>query len=361
MRHHISNRKTDHIKICATQDVESGRTNGLEDVCLIHCSIPETDMDEVDTSSDFAGHTLSFPFIIEAITGGTFHAKHINQRLAAVAEKLQVAMGVGSQRIALENPTFAHSFRIVRETAPSAFLIANIGAPQLAMGYGVENARKAVDMISANALAIHLNAVQESVQPEGELVAKGVLDKMREIAKHVGVPVIAKETGAGISAEDAVKLEAAGVSCIDVAGVGGTDWARVEGYRNRRGKKTFRMKMLHGWGISTAASLIEVTQSTKLKAIASGGIRDGLQIAKSVALGASAAGLARPLLGPAMASRHAVEEVIRTIHREFRMAMFLTGSKTVSDLKEAPLVILGDTNHWLSQRGFDTTRYARRK
>jgi len=172
--------------------------------------------------------------------------------------------------------------------------------------------------------------------------------------------VIVKETGAGISAESAGKLEALGVSGIDVAGVGGTDWAKVESYRGSRGKKGSSEAFL-GWGIPTAASLVEVTQSTKLTAIASGGVRDGLQIAKSIALGASAAGLARPLLAPAMRSRHAVEKAIQAIHRELRTAMFLTGSRTMGDLQGAPLVIAGDTYHWLSQRGFDTTRYAKRR
>jgi len=356
----ISYRKADHIRICSTRKVESERSTGFEDVHLIHRSVPEINMEEVDTSCTFMGHRLLLPLIIEAMTGGASPAKKINQRLAAAAQVLQVAMGVGSQRIALENPTFEASFRIVRETAPEAFLIANIGAPQLAMGYGSEEARKAIEMISANALAIHVNTVQESVQPEGEPIAKGVINKVREIVKQVDVPVIVKETGAGISAEDAARLEAAGVSGIDVGGVGGTDWAKVEAYRKSSGKKESRSQVFYGWGVPTATSLIEVTQSTKLTAIASGGIRDGLQVAKSIAMGASAAGLARPLLNPAMKSHQAVEKTIRVIHRELKTGMFLTGSRTIGDLQRAPLVIAGDTYHWLTQRGFDTTKYARR-
>ncbi len=356
----ISDRKADHIRICATRNVESERSTGFEDVHLVHRSVPEINMDEVNTSCAFMGHRLLLPLIIEAMTGGAHPAEQINQRLASAAQLLQVAMGVGSQRIALENPAFEGSFRIVRETAPDAFLIANIGASQLAIGYGPEEAKKAVEMISANALAIHVNTAQECAQPEGEPMAKGVIDKISEIVKQVEVPVIVKETGAGISAEDAVKLERAGVRGIDVAGVGGTDWARVEGYRKSSGKREARSQIVLGWGIPTAASLIEVTQSTKLTTVASGGIRDGLQIAKSIALGSSAAGLARPLLKPALKSHQAVEKAIRVIHRELKTAMFLTGSKTITDLQAAPLVITGHTYHWLSQRGFDTARYARR-
>jgi len=357
----ISHRKIDHIKICATRNVESGRTNGLEDILLVHRSLPEIDMEDVDTSCIFMGHRLSLPFVIEAITGGTRQAERINQRLAAAAEKLQVAMGVGSQRIAIENSALERSFRIVRETAPSAFLIANIGAPQLVAGYGPEEAKKAIEMISANALAIHLNTVQETIQPEGEPMAEGVIDKIREIARQVNVPVIVKETGAGISAEEAVRLKAVGVSAIDVAGVGGTDWARVEGYRNNGRVKKSGMKLFFGWGISTAASIVEVKQTTDLTTIASGGIRDGVQIAKAVALGASGAGAARPLLSAALSSFVSVEQVIRTISEEVKTAMFLTGSKTVADLRQVPLVIFGNTHHWLTERGFDTEEYARRK
>jgi len=358
---HISDRKADHIRICATRNVESRRSTGFEDVHLVHRSLPEMNMDEVNTSCAFMGHQLLLPLIIEAMTGGAPPAERINQRLAAAAQHLQLAMGVGSQRIALENPAFEASFRVVRETAPDAFLLANIGAPQLAKGYGPDEAKKAVEMISANALAIHVNTAQECAQLEGEPLAKGVIDKISKIVKQVGVPVIVKETGAGISVEDAVRLERVGVSCIDVAGVGGTDWARVESYRKGSGRKESRNQLFHGWGIPTAASLVEVIQSTKLIAIASGGVRDGLQIAKSITLGASAAGLARPLLRPAMKSRQAVEKAIRVVHRELKTAMFLTGSKTITDLQGAPLVITGDTYHWLSQRGFDTRRYARRE
>lgn len=356
----ISHRKADHIKICSTKNVESERPTGFEDIHIVHRSVPEIDMTEIDTSSTFFGHRLSLPLLIEAITGGTHPAIQINRRLAEAAQSLQVAMGVGSQRIALENSAFEASFRIVREAAPDAFLIANIGAPQLAMGYGPEEARKAVEMISANALAIHVNVVQESVQPEGEPLAKGVVGKIREIVREVDVPVIVKETGAGISGEDAARLESAGVSAVDVAGVGGTDWARVESYREGLAKKPSRSRIFCGWGIPTAASLVEVTQSTKLTAIASGGIRDGLQVAKAIALGAAAAGLARPLLKPAMRSSREVEKRIGIIHRELRTAMFLTGSKTVGDLQKAPVVVVGNTHHWLTQRGFDTARYARR-
>jgi len=357
---HISHRKIDHIKICSTKKVESERPTGFEDVHLIHQSIPEMNIEEVDTSCTFMGHRLMLPLVIEAMTGGASPAEKINRRLAEAAQALKVAMGVGSQRIALENPAFEASFRVVRESAPDAFLIANIGAPQLAMGYGPDEAKKAVEMITADALAIHVNITQECVQPEGEPMAKGVMSKIREIVKELHVPVIVKETGAGISAESAGKLEGLGVSGIDVAGVGGTDWAKVESYR-RSSRKRASSDVFLGWGIPTAASLVEVTQSTKLTAIASGGIRDGLQIAKSIALGASAAGLARPLLTPAMESHGAVEKVIRAIHRELRTAMFLTGSKTIRDLQCAPLVIAGYTYHWLGQRGFDTTRYAKRR
>jgi isopentenyl-diphosphate delta-isomerase len=357
----ISNRKIDHIRICSAKNVESERPTGFEDIYLIHRSLPEINMDEVDTSCCFMGHRLLMPLVIEAMTGGAPPTTRINQRLARAAEALKVAMGVGSQRIALENPAFEDSFRVVRKSAPDAFLIANIGAPQLAMGYGVEEARRAVEMIEANALAIHVNAAQECVQPEGEPTARGVMSKIEEIAKNLHVPVIVKETGAGISGEEAAKLEALGVSAIDVGGVGGTDWAKVESYRKPARRTTSGIRIFHGWGIPTAASLIEVTQSTKMTTIASGGIRNGLQIAKSIALGASAAGLARPLLAAALRSHNAVARAISAIQWELKVTMFLTGSRTIADLQSVPLVITGDMYHWLTQRGFDTMRYAKRR
>ncbi|MFQ6076692.1 MAG: type 2 isopentenyl-diphosphate Delta-isomerase, partial [Candidatus Bathyarchaeia archaeon] len=231
---HTSERKSSHIYICAEMNVQAKSIKtGFDDAILVHRALPDLSLKEIDVSVEFFGKKLSAPIIIEAMTGGTEEAAMINATLAQAAENLDIAMGVGSQRVAIEHPRHSPTFRIVREEAPHAFLISNLGAPQLAEGYGLREAERAVEMIDADALAIHLNPLQEAVQPDGDTCYRGVSEKIRMLSESLSVPVIVKETGAGIAAEEAKLLESLGVKGIDVGGAGGTSWAAVEHYRAR--------------------------------------------------------------------------------------------------------------------------------
>jgi len=255
------------------------------------------------------------------------------------------------------------TFSVARKKAPNAFLIANLGGPQLTKGYGVKEAQKAIDMIEADALAIHLNPLQEAVQPEGETNYKGITEKIGEIVKGLDVPVIVKETGAGIAAEEAETLEAIGIAGIDVAGAGGTSWAAVEYYRAKeRGDQSGRMlgEALWDWGIPTAISLVEVVQSVTLPVIASGGIRSGEDVAKAVALGASLTGIACPALTPALKGTEEVKETLNLMVDHLKSIMFLVGADSVEELKTSPLVLTGKTADWLRARGFKPEVYAKK-
>jgi isopentenyl-diphosphate delta-isomerase len=356
-------RKLNHIKICLHKKVNSLSDAGFEDVHLVHKALPELDKDEIDLRLKLFGHDLNAPIVIEPITGGTPTAAKINAVLAETAEKFGVAMGVGSQRAGIENPKLAYTYSIARKKASTTLLFANIGCAQLVAGYGIKEARTAVEMIDADALFIHLNPLQELTQFEGETRFHGVLAKIGELVDEIDVPVIVKETGAGISREVAQALESVGVKGVDVAGVGGTSWAAVEYYRAKEVGDKLRMRLgetFWNWGIPTAVSIVEVAKSTKLTVIASGGIRNGLHIAKSIALGAQASGLARPLLQSAAKGREALEEELLTKIEELKAAMFLTGSKNIDELKRSPVVITGSTLNWLQQRGFNVEDYAGR-
>ena len=357
-------RKLSHINICLKNDVQARDVStGFEDVLLIHKALPGISAKDVDTTTDFFGHRISAPILIESMTGGVKEAAKINAALAEAAEILGLPMGVGSQRAAIEDPSLAYTYKIARERAPNAFLIANLGASQLTSGYGLAEARKAVDMIDANALAFHLNPLQEAVQPEGERNYEGVLPKIEKIADALSIPIIVKETGAGIAAEEAESIEDAGIEGIDVGGAGGTSWAAVEYYRAVELKDRMHERLgksFWDWGIPTAVSVVETHLSTNLKVIASGGVRTGIDVAKAIALGSDAAGLALPLLKPASDGTEGVVEVLQTLIEELKNAMFLTGSKTIPDLKNSPIVIIGKTAEWLRARGFDIGSYARR-
>lgn len=358
------NRKAEHIRISLNEDVQARRaTTGFEDALLVHRALPEINRDKISLATEVFGHKFSAPVIVGAITGGTQEAARINTSIAEAVDELGLGMGVGSQRAAIENPRLESTFRIVRKKAPKAFLMANIGAPQLAQGYGLKEAEKAVEMIEADALAIHLNPLQEAVQPEGEASYAGVLGKIERIAEKLQVPIIIKETGAGISAEVAKQLEQAGVKGIDVSGVGGTSWAAVERYRATAAKDVSRQLLgesFWDWGIPTAASLVEVIQSTKLMTVASGGVRTGTHVAKALALGASLASMSTPILRPATTSSQEVKKALSYCVEELRNTMFLVGARSVDELKRVPVVILGKTSEWLEKRGFKTATYARR-
>ena len=358
-------RKSDHLRICLEEEVNARNvTTGFEEIFLVHRALPEINRDDVNLSTRLFGHEFSAPIIVEGITGGTLKALKINASIAEAVERLGLGMGVGSQRAALEDSTLEKTFTIAREKAPNAFLIANIGGPQLAKGYSLQDLRRAVEMIDADALAIHLNPLQEAVQPEGETTYRGILESIRRVARDLEVPVIVKETGAGISAEDAKMLEAAGVAGIDVSGAGGTSWAAVEYHRaKRRGNESSRRlgEVLWDWGIPTAVSLVETVQSVSVPVIASGGIRSGNDAAKAIALGASLVGLASPVLAPALKGAEEVEGLLNDMIDQLRNVMFLVGADSVEALRSVPLVLTGKTAEWLRARGFEPDLYARRR
>jgi len=357
-------RKTEHIRICLEEDVKAKRiTTGFEDVFLIHRALPEINQKDIDLSTQVFGHTFSAPLIITGITGGTEKAFKINAAIAEAVEELGIGMGVGSQRAALENPKLERTYSIVRKKAPNAFILANIGASQIKKERSLIQAKKAIAMISADALAIHLNPLQEAVQPEGETDYAGVLQKISELTGSLDVPVIVKETGAGISAEDAKKLLEAGGSGVDVAGAGGTSWAAVEYYRAKQrgdisGQEVGRD--LWDWGIPTVVSLVEVVQSVSVPVIASGGVRTGSDVAKALALGAALAGFAAPVLGPSLKDSDEVRRRIELVIRQLRTVMFLVGASSIERLKAVPVVVTGRTAEWLQARGFNLKNYAGR-
>jgi isopentenyl-diphosphate delta-isomerase len=360
----IKGRKSDHLEICLEENVQARRvTTGFEEIYLLHRALPEVERSKVDTSANVFRHKFSAPLIVESITGGVEKATKINVAIANAVEKLGLGMGVGSQRAAIEDPKLEQTFSVARKEAPTAFLIANIGGAQLVGGYGVKEARKAVKMLEADALAIHLNPLQEAIQPEGETGYTGLLGKIEEVVHALDVPIIVKETGAGIAAEDAKRLELVGVAAVDVAGAGGTSWAAVEHYRARRLGDEFHERLgeaFWDWGVPTAASLIETTQCVRTPVIASGGIRSGIDMAKAMALGASLAGMAHPILDPAVHGAEEVEKKLQLIIEELRNAMFLVGAKSIQKLARAPAIVTGKMAEWLVMRGFEPQRYARR-
>jgi len=356
-------RKQRHINVALEENVMADVGTGFGDISLIHRALPGIDLKEVKTGTLLFGRRLSAPLIISAITGGTQQAREINGNLASVAEEFRLGIGVGSQRIALEDPSTENTFNIVRELAPSALVMGNIGCPQLSLGWGVGEAQRCVDMIEADALAIHMNPLQEAIQVKGETSYRGILSKVREIVDEVDVPVVMKETGCGVAFEDAVKMEEAGVKGLDVSGVGGTSWAAVEHHIAKEVGDSGREilgQSLWNWGIPTAVSVVETSQSTRLKIIASGGIRTGADMAKAIALGADAVGMAKPFLEKAVKGPDALREHINQILLEFKTVMFLTGASSVEDLKRARVVIMGRTAQWLQDRGFDLEKYALR-
>ena len=358
------NRKAEHIRICLDEKAQARKTTaGFEDVQFIHRALPEVDKAKIDLSTTVFGHKFSAPLIVGAMTGGTAEATRINLAIAEAVETLQLGMGVGSQRVAIENPKLEETFTIARKKAPTAFLIANIGGIQLVHGCGVKEVKKAVEMIDADAVAIHLNALHETVQPEGQTNFKGVLAKICEIAGEIGKPVIVKETGAGIAAEDAKKLEKAGVKAIDVSGAGGTSFAAVEYYRTTRQGNSLRhflSDIFWDWGIPTVASLAETTQTVKIPVIASGGVRNGTDIAKALALDACLASVCQPVLQAAAKGAKDAEKMLSFLIEELRNVMFLVGAETVQKLAKTPIVVTGKTAEWLKTRGFNVEDYAKR-
>ena len=350
----IKQRKREGIEIPLNNDVQAKTTSTyLEYVKLIHNALPELDYDEIDISTTFLKRKFSAPLIIDSMTGGAPEAARINGRLGELAEKYGFAMGLGSQRAGLESKQLAETYSIARKNAPSAFLIANIGGAQLAKGLTIENIKKIIDMIQADALVIHLNPLQELIQPEGEPKYKGVFSKISEISGDLDVPVIVKEVGAGISKEVAVKLEVAGVSAINVAGAGGTSWAGVEKLRaeaSNNDLKTHLGEIFWDWGIPTAASLVEVKKTVKVPIIASGGLRNGMEMAKCIVLGASMCAMAYPFLLKAAESKEQLFNFADTVIAELKSTMFLIGAMNLSVLKSSRYILTGPLADQVSNR-----------
>ncbi len=333
------NRKADHLRICLEEDIEFRQnTNGLEKYHFQHCCLPELALEEIDLSTSFLGKALGAPLLVSSMTGGTELAKLVNWRLAEVAEAYQLAMGVGSGRVILENPEVIPSFA-VRSIAPTIPLFANIGAVQLNYGYGVEQCQKLVDILEADALILHINPLQECIQPKGDTNFRGLLTKITQLASKLPVPIIAKEVGNGISGVMAAKLVEAGIAAIDVAGAGGTSWAKVEGERAENPLQARLGETFRDWGIPTAECLVQVRATMPtIPLIASGGLRNGLEVGKTIALGADLAGLALPFLKAATDSTQAIEDLVEVLMAELRTTMFCIGSANLSELRQTKLI-----------------------
>jgi isopentenyl-diphosphate Delta-isomerase len=334
----ITERKSDHIRINLDEDVKSGLTTGLERFRFVHQALPELNLEEVDLSQELFGKQLAAPILISSMTGGTKEAAAINRILAQAAQETGIAMGVGSQRAALEQAELADTFR-VRHLAPDVLLFANLGAVQLNYGYGIDECRRAVDMIEADALILHLNALQEALQPEGDTQFAGLISKIEGICKSLPVPVIAKEVGWGFSARAAHMLAEAGVSAIDVAGAGGTSWSQVEMHRATDERQARLAAAFVDWGIPTADSILFVRQAAPvLKIIASGGLRTGIDITKCMALGAVLGGMAGPFLKAAVKSIQTTVQTIQEVKREIQVCMFAAGAADLGALGQNMLI-----------------------
>lgn len=315
----ISERKRSHLEICRKENVEFDKSAGFDSLELRHNALPECDLSEIDVSCELLGKKLSAPLMISAMTGGVGEGEKINKELAALAQKLGLGFGVGSQRAAIEDAKLARTYE-VRDVAPDVLLLGNLGLAQFVVGYGEKEAEAAMEMIDADALAIHLNAAQEAAQPEGDTNWKGGLEAIRKLK----VPVVAKEVGAGINGDVGARLESVGVKAIDVGGAGGTSWTKVEHYR---GAGT----SLSEWGLPTAQCLLE-NRDRKIPLIATGGVRSGQDVAKAIVLGATACGMALPVLRAWYEGR--AEDYLKSVIEELKKVMFLTGCQNLAELRE---------------------------
>ncbi|MDX1631754.1 MAG: type 2 isopentenyl-diphosphate Delta-isomerase [Thermoanaerobaculia bacterium] len=325
-------RKAEHIELALEERMQN-RERFFDRLRFDHVALPELDRSHIDLSTEFLDKPLRAPLLISCMTGGTEEAARINRNLARAAESTGVALGVGSQRKALEDPSQVSTFQ-VRDQAPGIPLLANLGAVQLNYGYGIEECRRAVEMIEADALVFHLNALQEAIQPEGQCDFSSLLPKIGTVAAELEVPVIAKEIGCGLDRATGEALVAQGVRILDSAGRGGTSWARIEGARSADAS----LGDLFGeWGIPTPTAIRELREIPGVTVIGSGGLRTGLHAAKALALGADLVGMAQPFLEPALESPEAVGERIRRILTELEVAMFCLGCRRPSDLRLQPL------------------------
>jgi isopentenyl-diphosphate delta-isomerase len=344
-----SSRKLDHIKH-ALQSGQSG-DHGFEDVKFVHHSLPDISVSDVNLNTTIGGLSLSSPIIVNAMTGGAAETYRVNQELAIVAKEKGLAMAVGSQMAAIKNPDYAYTYKVVREENPKGVIFANLGSEA-----SIDQARRAIEMIEANALQIHLNVVQELVMPEGDRSFKGALQRIEKIVNQLACPVVVKEVGFGISREAAQQLASIGVKVIDIGGFGGTNFASIE---NRRRDLPFYS--FNDWGIKTVPSLIEVTQEAGIDVISSGGIQTPLDIMKSMVLGAKATGMA----GFFLKQLHelGLEQLcvlVDSYHDQLKSMMCALGIENIMQTSRVPVVISGESYHWLTQRGIDLSHYAQR-
>ncbi|NHK30096.1 MAG: type 2 isopentenyl-diphosphate Delta-isomerase [Asgard group archaeon] len=354
----ITKRKQDHIDICLnfTSEIEMNKTTGFEDIHFIPKALPDIDFDDINLSTKFLNHEFKYPIFISSITGGTKKAKKINENLAKLAKRFGIGIGVGSQRAAIEDNLEINSFTIVRDFAPNAFVAANLGAIQFNNNFTMNHAKEAIKMINANALILHLNPLQEVIQPEGDRNFDNLTEKIVELNKKLNHPLIIKEVGSGISFEIVKTLIDNKIAVVDIAGAGGTSWSQIEAIRaEQQGqiKQQKTGKLFKNWGIPTAVSTAEVaTLRDQIEIISSGGIRNGLQAAKALSLGANLVGIGLPLacLASSGTEKQLIDWMEQFIH-ELKTAMFLIGVPTVEDLLLAPLVVTGKTLEWINSRG----------
>jgi isopentenyl-diphosphate delta-isomerase len=337
----IETRKSDHIRINLEEDVRSELSTGLENYQFVHEALPEIDLDDINLGLELFGRKLEAPILISSMTGGTQQATAINRSLAEASQSARVALGVGSQRAALERPELRETFRM-RDFAPDALIFANLGAVQLNYGYSADQCMRAVELIQADALYLHLNSLQEAIQPEGDTRFAGLAKKIEAVCRGLPVPVVVKEVGWGISSRSARILADAGVAAIDVAGAGGTSWSQVEMHRIQDESRSRVARAFRGWGIPTSESIGMVRRAApELKIIASGGLQDGVDIAKCIALGAEMGGMAGKYLKAATQSSEAVLQLIYEIRTQIRICMFGVGAVNLQALRQAQLVYTG--------------------
>jgi isopentenyl-diphosphate delta-isomerase len=331
----LGRRKKRHIEVCLDENVDYVRlTTGFERFTLPYRALPDTDLASIDTSTTLFGRDLAGPLLIGAMTGGTELAATVNRNLARAAGVLGIGLMLGSQRIMLEQPETSPSFE-VRDVAPDILLVGNLGVAQLLEGYGSAELRQVVEHVSADALALHTNPLQEALQERGDTDFRGAARRLAEVVPTLGFPVLLKEVGHGISARVAKEAAAAGVAAIDVAGAGGTSWAKVE-QLVRYGE--VRFPELAEWGTPTVTALLETRLALPdMTLIASGGVRSGLDIAKAIAMGATACAVARPLLRPALESAEAVVAVLERLLFELRVGMYCCGAQDLRALAAQPL------------------------
>ncbi len=358
-----SDRKLAHLQICLENDVQAkNATTGLEDISLIHCATTDLNFNEIDLSVEIFGRKLEIPLIISGMTGGHAFAYKLNYFLSKAVNETKIGMGVGSQRAALEDDEVRESFEIVRKNAPDSLMIGNIGAGQIALNLTATEFQELINMINADAIAIHFNPLQESIQPEGDIELQGLHEKTKSLINEFNIPIVAKEVGSGFSVKDIKNIQNMGFAAIDIQGVGGTSWAGVESLRTLSLKHKKTGEIFWDWGVPTALSTILADIHFKGTIIGSGGVRTGLDVAKLIAIGADVAGMAIPFLFSVQ--KHSVENVIefiREIEYQIRLACFLTGSKNLLDLSRTPVLIEGKTAERMRNYGINPSDYLHRK